>query len=584
MNAQVAMKFNNKYHVELIDSITGKVKQTCDFHNSAVKGINCILVGSNPDPKEESDALGCVVGMMQSIDIGSGTTEVNYSDTSLANKLWNIKFDNDSKQFEWVDDYTGRCTATYTVPATSDYVGTITEVGLRSSLGSSYYGVSYSYAFCTRALLTDSEGQPISFNKTDTDILIFTVTCEVTLSSLNQNFKIFKHPFFVRNMLEAVFIGSSAISGTGYFFPDTYGSLNLCRFDYDLLNFDPYPLWATSISARRVDKVVGNERTSKSFYNDTEAYLTYNTARLLATDITSETYFKAIALPSIGYWELPNEATLPAYKITGIQIGTGDGSTTVFSNPISYFKANTEKVYKNGVQLTRGVDYTLSNIGNINCLPELMQINAPIKVVSNFKATSSPWVNYSVLTSPMCLPAALSKLKPKDFNTDEQCYGFDANNPIYVEYEEAVTLNCLKANNLTCLRIHNNTSSTTSLVNGIKYYVDYSIDGSDYIEAGSIVIEDARGTFTLDFDKATAKYWRIRTSYINTASDNRILGCVSESFDKDSMITLNYKNPDITFAEAPAEGDILTMDVDMDLIMKNENFVVDIGCRIDFSV
>lgn len=584
MNAQVAMKLNNKYHVELIDSITGKVKQTCDFHNSAVKGINCILGGSHPDPEAESTALGCVVGMMQSIDIGSGTTGVNYSDTNLANKLWNIKFDNDSKQFEWVDDYTGRCTATYTVPATSDYVGTITEVGLRSSLGSAYHGVSYSYAFCTRALLTDSEGQPISFNKTDTDILIFTVTCEVTLSSLNQNFKIFKHPFFVRNMLEAVFIGSSAVSGTGYYFVGTYGYMNLCRFDYDLQNFDPYPIGASAIDWRRIDKEVGTESAANSFYNDTESYIKFATARLLATDVTSETYFKAIALPSIGYWELPNEAILPAYTITGIQIGTGDGSTTAFSNPISYFKANTEKVYKNGIQLTRGVDYTLSNIGNINVLPELMQIKAPIKVTSNFKANTSPWSNYSYKVSPLCIPSDVSRLVPKDFNTDKQCYGFDANNPIYIEYEEAVTLNCLKAMNLICFRIYNNNSSTTSLVKGIKYYVDYSIDGSEYIEAGSITIEDASGTFTLDFDKATAKYWRIRTSYVNTTSDNRILGCVAENFSKTSMITLNYKNSDIVFTEAPAEGDILTMDVDMDLIMKNENFVVDIGCRIDFSV
>ena len=574
MNAQLSMKFNNKYHIELIDSITGKVKQEGDFHNSAVKNIMCSLTGASPDASSEDTTRTDVIGMMMSLDVGSGTTAASYSDTALSSLLWNLTVDTSSRTFEWVDEYTGRGTAVYKAPATSDYVGTVTEVGLKSGRFMKYVGTSYNFALCTRALLTDSEGQPISFVKTDTDILIFTVTVELTLSSLNQAFKIFKHPFLVRDLLYANITGAGSTS--------TYGNMNLCRFDYDLQNFDPYPIGASAVSDRIIDKAIA--ASTVSFFNDTEAYIKYNTARLLATDITSETYYKALALPGLGYFELPNEAVLPAYTITGIQIGTGDGIKSIFENPISYFKSNTEKLYKNGVQLTRGVDYTLSNIGNIGVLPELTQIKAPIKVTSNFKVNTAPWANYSTLVSPLGIPSLLSKVLPKNFKTDEQCYGFDANNPIYIEYEEEVTLNCLNAVGLVCLSMYNGNSSTSTVPKDTKFYVGYSIDGVDYIEVGSVTTTDTRGTFTLNFDKATAKYWRIRTSYTNTASGNQIIGCVSSDLTKASMLTLNYKNPDITFAEAPAEGDILTMDVDMDLIMKNENFVVDIGCRIDFSV
>lgn len=569
MNAQVMMKFNNKYHIELIDSITGKVKQSGDFHNIATKNLCHILTGYIG---ESATALGPVANMMASLDVGSGTTEPSYGNTALANLLWNVTAEN--KTFEWIDDYTGKGTATYTYPATSSYVGTVTEVGLKNQYHTSSYGTSYNYSLCTRALLTDSEGQPISFNKTDTDILIITVTVELTLNSMNDAFKIFKHPFFIRYILNG---GATADPYLSSGWGTIHGAMNLCRFDYDLQNFQPYDdtLSSSQLGSRIVDKPVSYNNII-GFFDEASAYVSYDVARLLSTSVPNETYFKAVAIPSIGYWELPNESIFPAYTIAGISIGTGDGATSMFENPINYFKEGTEKIYKNGVQLTRDVDYTINNKCNKDCLPEVAQMSLVSKVYSNVNLAS-----YQLQVYPLCIPTAhvagsyVGFKSANQYDVTSKSPAFNASNPLYIEYEEEVTLNCFKCTG--GLKTISAPSGYSNLPVGSTFYLDYSEDGEEYIEVGSAVTTVANGVFTLDFNDTTAKYWRIRTLTTGMVAMPR-----DDNYE--NFITLNRKDPYINFATAPAEGDILTMDVDMDIIMKNSNFVVDVGCRLDFSI
>ena len=83
----------------------------------------------------------------------------------------------------------------------------------------------------------------------------------------------------------------------------------------------------------------------------------------------------------------------------------------------------------------------------------------------------------------------------------------------------------------------------------------------------------------IDFEDKTAKYWRLRTSY------NQVDWAVAITNNAtDAHIVLNRKQPNIVFTVAPAKDDIITMDVDMDIIMKNSNFVIDLYFRLDFSI
>ena len=546
MQAGLKFTFNNNYHVELIDSHTGKIKQEGDFHNIAINNFKLFLAG-------QGNALGWY-NIFRALDVGSGTTLPTVNNTALANKLWRTGPSATIIPTEWVDDYTVRRAMRYTFPATASYVGTVTEVGLVNTLIS--YSPNYSDSdgtLCTRALLTDSEGQQISFVKTDTDILNITVTVEVSMSSTSEAFKIFKKAQLLRYIID-----------TPYTQEGTYPAINDFRLGLpQLLRFD----YNTERGYGR-DTTVSTNLSTTNNSNNNEAYITCS-ARLANTTVTNQTYYKAIAIPSIGYWPLPNEEIFPTYSIKGIQVGTGDGTATIFENPLNYFKEGTDKIYKNGVQLTRGTDYTISNVGNKDCSPEINQTNKIVKVTSAIDL--SPYV---VNATPLIYPSAYVTKPVNTYDALTESPLFNYNNPLYIEYENPVTLNCVKAINEVIII---SPTAVSNIPIGTTFYIDYSTDGETYVVAGSGATTQNNGTFIIDFEDKTAKYWRLRTSYNN---GNKAIAVYSG----DGHIVLNRKQPSITFAEAPADGDIITMDVDMDIIMKNSNFVIDLYFRLDFSI
>ena len=550
MNTGINLKFDNKYNLKLIDSRTGNVKQEGTFSNIAVAGMKSVL----------ADSHWCI---LYQLACGSGTTAPSSSDTALASPLWNISNSNVSNDsstaskisYSWIDKATIRGTRKFIFPANSSYVGTVTEVGLRAMYTS--YGSLYNAAsLATRALLTDSEGQQISFTKTDIDILEITVTVEVSISSSDSNFTIFDKPFLLYNIVgpTKTFIGNSFLS-------DKYSYLNLYRYYYDCEN-QPFN---TDSGVGGYDLSVSNSPTG-----DTSGpYISYATKRVESTTITSERYYHAIVIPGLGYWKLPNENVFPAYTITGLNIGTGDGTTVSFTNPINYFKAGTEKVYKNGVQLTRDTDYTINNVGNKDCLPEVTQLLNPSSIKSDISISTS-YVFYP-LFRPSNISSTVNQLASGNIA------GFNNTYPAYIEYEEEVTLNCLRASNLVNQQLAS-LSSYTTIPTGTVFYVDASDDGITYNEVASHTTTDTTGSFSLDFADTTAKYWRVRT----TLGSSRFVA--AHTSNGAGYLQFSRKDPYIVFTTAPADGDVLTMDVDMDVIMKNSNFVIDISARVDFTV
>lgn len=563
MKANVDINFSANYCMKLIDASSGNVKQQADFHNIPVVGFRSCLASiySTSASGVDGGPFAAYNQLLNTLRLGSGSTEPSQSDTALSGQLWSIL--NSGITFEWIDDYTGRATSSYTVPATTAYVGTVREVGLACkshgrSAGST--STSNNSVLCTRALITDSEGQPIEFEKTDLDILVVTVVVDMSIRSSSSTFEIFKHNMLVQNVLTGEYTYNSG-------FGSEYGYPNLCRFYADVEHYHSKASIGSSI-----EKSIGSYSTLRRGWNETtNAFVQYPVARLLATDITAERYYKAIAIPGVGYWKLPNEEVMPTYSISGIAIGTGDGVKTQFTNPLSYFKEGTDVVYKNGVALTRGVDYTIHHAGNINCLPEVNE-----KLAGVPKITSAAYTSTTLTIRPLFLPTTFSGSPTQlrtYFGSENVDYCFSNASPLFLEYAEAVTMNCMKCTG--SIRNMSGTNSTNNIPSGTTFYIDASDDGVDYVELGSTSLTEANGPFTIDFADTTAKYWRLRTSY------NGVV-CIYSSSSEHYM-TLSRKQPYITFAEAPAEGDVITMDVGMDVIMKNSNFVVDIGATLIFS-
>lgn len=543
--AKAKFELNNTYIVELIDSKTNELKQSGKFHNIATVGLL------------QSITNEWFMGIFSDLLIGSGTNTPAYTDTALGNLLWSITdVESVKPTLEWLSDYTARAQKTFTVPATSSYVGTVTEVGLRCNSRTNYG--TYDGPLATHALLTDSEGQIVAFNKTDTDILKITVIVEATLSSSDANFTIFKRPGILRYLLNCV--ASDSQVSTHY----KVGYMSLCRFYYEVENLET-TIGSSSISPMSIDQIVSGGAVSGSS-NASSSYITWATSRLPATTQTTERYYKAIALPGIGYWKLPNENILPAYSLSAMNIGIGDGSTVSFANPIGYFKKDTDRIYKNGVLLTRDVDYTIDNFGNKDCLPELAD---KLNIV---KAVSDVVVSGGSTYCPLFTPSSTSKVA-NTFDRTTTTPAFNASNPAYIEYEEEVEINCLKSTGLYAV---NSTGGYSPIPAGTKFFVDYSTDGETYTEVASIATPDTSGAFSLDFATTKAKYWRVRT---NNSTNSYVALPTAGNY-----VTLNRKNPNIVFSEAPADGDVLTMEVDMDIIMKNSNFVVDLAARVDFTI
>ena len=545
MKAKLAIKANNTYKVELINSSTGEVKQEGSFHNIITNEMKRLLVfTTGTDASSMENNWYCTA--LYKLRCGSGTTPPSATDTKLTTPIWSL-FTGTIGNVTWVTPTTARCTGVYTIPANASYVGTVTEIGLYPlAIPHTVYGDRYTGENCvTHALLTDSEGQIISFEKTDLDILKITVTIELSFSIADETFIAFPKPNIFTYMLNAV--GSLGA-------PWPYGSLELRRFHKDLSS-DVAIIGAERPSA--LDTAFPNSHLATN--NGTLLGIKWPKVRLGSDSYKSETYFNGLAITGLGGWRLPNESIFPAYTIQGISIGTGDGQTTQFLNPLSYFKKDTDKVYKNGVQLTRGVDYTINSSSDANHIREISNIKGLLPKKVTYAGSHHRYAGNAE-------PLLLGTLQGTTTHATGVIGGFTNTAPLKFEYDEPVTLNYIKAVNLGIFNGSNQTFSGTIML-------EYSTDGETYTEA-------ARGTgnnFDVSFVETTAKYWQLKTTTTTSSGDTC---CTS----KDSYIVVGHSEPYITFTEAPAEGDTLTMDVDMDIIMKNSNFVVDAEASIDFVV
>lgn len=557
MNANINIKANNTYDVALIDSRTGEVRQSGSFHNIVLNSIKRMLVFSSGTKTAFED--GWLTHIFEAIRCGSGTTPPTAADTALANPLWStFTPDSNTDPIVWPAKGVARRTRTYTVPAGLDYVGTVTEIGLHARVcGPNSYWKPDIGALCTRALLTDSEGQIISFNKTDLDILKITVTVELSLVSSSEDFVVFSNPLVLSNIL--AFAPSGNVNPP--FWP--HGGFEVRRFAHDCKN-DIIIGTEQSTDISAYGKPVAIDQALPLSYlctNDGERLgIDWPKVRLTSDTVTEERYYNNLVLTGLGGWPLPNENIFPAYSIKNIPIGTGDGVTKAFTSPLSYFKKDTDKVYKNGVLLTRNVDYTLNYTNNAKKLDEISDLLGTLPEKA-YVASDTP----RKITG--ALPILIGALQPYRSAREGFVYFFNSSAPVTFTYDNPVTLNYFHGGNICYMNSGGGTS-----VAAYTFTLESSDDGVTYTEVATATGPD----FEASFVDTTAKYWQIKTNcpVSNTIYLNNPGG----------YLTVGYSDPYVTFAEVPAEGDILTMDVEMDVIMKNSNFVVDAEASIDFTI
>lgn len=564
------MQINLQDHIKVVTNYNFKLLR----NEVLLQEVNTHNILTNIFWSGSSNYYECVSGIQScEIALGKGSGTPKISDTALFQPLWQKAKDSTSSSYhartsesneEWI-----QLTNKYTIPANTTYVGTITECGL--------YRIFR--LLCTHALLLDAEGNPISIEKTDLDVLIIEVTIRLYFTE-NESIKMIRAdhtPFWTHlfseeqaggclhyaNNLEVLWSIQDSLDGNEMYLNNfSSGS-----------SYDWNSYLSTAICNGKQDIPITRE-------------LTFNAARL-GTDwpVTGQHFIKGLRIMRSFIISFPNTDIFPAYNITGMNVGIGDGETTEFICPMNYFVQDTDKIYIDGILQTRGVDYIVESDNNNQMLPELMACNDAI-ITGGYYQIYSYNNNYD---APV-FRAVLNASKITGFsNSGFQAAGnkatyatmFDKDRPLFIDMQKEVKVNTFQ--------IGSGYNYDTSY-EGVKYTLSYSDDGVDYVELATI-IKTTPTVSKVTFDTIIKRYFKVTIEYVSNASNvssgTYIKTIYSNSeysaaVDKNNLCLLGYVGHGIQFTNPPAEGTVITMDATTDLPMKNENFVFDTTLKLSY--
>lgn len=453
------------------------------------------------------------------IGTGSGTPSV--SDTSLFRMLTYALTSLISVKYSYPTS-----TAVYkaTFPASSSYVGIITEVGLAQSNGSS--------RLQTHALLQDSEGNPITINKTDTDTLIVTATVHCTVSAAE---------------------GLTLVPASSF--------IGFTRtFDKNSYNLRPSSIGLAASPAKSDQSTLGyNDYPTPNATNKS-----YTGTKRIDANTGNNCFVNAVYVAGFGKALLPNEAIFPPYELQPIKVGTGDGTTTEFKCPIPDFIENTEVITVDGVELTRDTDYTVDPVGN-------SALNA-----SSINAHSNRAVSISYKEASYTLYA----FGIRSINTNKNATFGKADAPAKFDMGIEKTCNALYIDSLVCGQ------SAPYGATDCVVTLEYSNDNTNWQTACSFATKfigkDQASSLPTEykkmltkFDPITARYWRIYSSGTSSYLSYGLTSGGGNSF-------FGYVGDGIVFKEPPAEGAEIKIRAKVNRPFKTSDYLLDFSVSAYF--
>lgn len=523
----------------------GKVIQEENFHNLFTTGFVSRLIGDN--------------NYFEYCQLGSGSTAPSSSDTALASKLWGVRYSTYAIDDTSADGLSRTWKYTYIFPANSSYVGTIREVGLSG----------WSDYINTHALVVDAEGQPISIDKTYLDEVTITAKITITRPSWQsgQAWSFMSGPLS-RSYLHGILQRGYGSAGSAM--THVLLSAGWCP-EYRPVKNCLYTSLPTDFTYSN-----GTIRCSAEFSGDAIMY-DYNTGsaekfkdyvnslllgRSATADNTNPAYFTTPPYRLL----LPNANVFPITTLEGLALGTGDGSTVDFVPEVPAWLENTEIVYKNGSQLIRGVDYFVDSLSNIRKYWSVMLGN----FVAEIDARTVAGVRANIWGTDECCAG----------NHDEDLNSpvVYADSPIILKYGTDYAFSD-KVNYF----ILGTWTASESISAGASLVFYYSKDdGSTWTEFGRISHTSAGTAFT-------------DTTEHTIATPITGITCVKialEDTDTTAYVQMSERNGRfgyvgsyaVRFASAPADGDVLTIDVNIDRPWKSPDNVIQWNPILSFGV
>lgn len=552
MNINVKTKIKNNYHVQCIDTITGKTTHDLTFHNVVLNNIvRCCLGDRSYAPK-------------RAIGIGSGSGTPQVSDTGLFKE---IKQFGPSTSVSPVNQNTIKITMQYTIPASASEVYDISEIGILWQYDYLYYNLCY----ITHAILADSEGNPIVIHKTDTDKVI--LTCELYYSV--------EIPLFDKLRMDG--FKTVIAEGGGFGLP---GALALsfspeadavaCPFAGGTSS-DGYSGFGVNNST----DITVISRIGNGVINVAErtVTMTLNGARI--AEYPLQAYIRGITVCGTGVIKLPNEDVFPRYTLEGISVGIGDGETTDFKCPLNYFIKDTDIVYVNNVPLTRGVDYTIDNENNQDELVELSAGNDA--VITGGRIYSENYTPAYAFPPIFRRVATTTYAYSGNYRSGWGSQGiscFDAANPLFFDFLEPRKLNLLRVNSIAP------TNVTLELFGR----------NTEDEEWQPIItfIRSSTDNKRCKFETVTYRYIKLTTTAlcrtIMTGVDNTSCPTtINPDYDtiekcKNNIWFLGYVGECIKFTTPPTKDAVITMTAQTDIPMLSPNSVLDMSLQLNMTM
>ncbi|HCP14816.1 MAG TPA: hypothetical protein DIT32_03435 [Peptococcaceae bacterium] len=323
------VKLHNRFDIEIFDTLTGKTEYAKAENIVLDRAYSYIVAGSL---------------LFKAIGVGTGTGTLSPTRTSMFSYLLSVN----ATLVELVYDTptTGHVTKKVVFSETQAN-GVWTEVGVFYSAGSGYLG--------THAFITDSEGNTITVNKTNTKIITIYATIYAELLSPSAGNHIIysgSYNLLLRDLLDEkdynfLFFLSAlkTVSGEPSLLFAHSNLHNISRTN-DSANkrcTTALARFVTTAGNSPVRGIILSEGAGQTFYSTRSGY-------------------GGTSLPITGIFEKQD--------YTNVAVGTGDGVETDFNLPVAYPMSSSEKIYVGGVEKTRGVDYAM-NYGKGSVLPLL---------------------------------------------------------------------------------------------------------------------------------------------------------------------------------------------------------------------
>ena len=324
VEAKMHCSLHNRFDFEVIDSITGEIKQKAQAENIILNQLWARLLSPNT--------------YFNYIFYGTGSGTPAATDTQLFTHLGYKAVTTPTYDYHWDEGYISlrrQCQLSET-----EHVGsTLSEVGIG-------WGTSTSN-LVTHAMLKDMNGNPITIEKTATDLInIFaTVFVHWDVDGYDGGSIKIYHSNWNRFILDYLLPGSSSprllvadylCGGICAVYTGTYHTLNGYYFDSTATASYSVANKQITINAVRVPVASGNISNGIGSILLGHGYGATNAGIILKVG---------------GSW-------YPGTSITGEAIGTGDGVTTNFKTKFS-FLTGSPKIYVDGIEQMTGVSVDL---------------------------------------------------------------------------------------------------------------------------------------------------------------------------------------------------------------------------------